>query len=98
MQVWHVSFPEQQAYVDDASALAVQLAGTRYTPEPSLFLTLFPFHLLIDQNMRLVQVCMYGGKGGEGEVPGTPPSRHCSSPSSPTGDLVKVPPLPPPPL
>ena len=58
MQVWHVSFPEQQAYISDASALAVQLAGTRYTPEPSLFFSLFPFHLLIDQDMRLVQVCI----------------------------------------
>ena len=56
-QVWHVSFPEQQAYAADVAALAAQSAAMRYTPEPSLFFSLFPFHLLIDQDMRLVQVC-----------------------------------------
>ena len=55
-QVWQVTFPEQAEYIAATSALKAQTASLRYSPEPSLFFSLFPFHLLLDQDLKIQQV------------------------------------------
>ena len=54
--MWHVSFPEQVQFNIESQLLERKLAMTMYSPEPSLFYNLFPFHLLLDENLNLVQV------------------------------------------
>ena len=55
-QVWHVSFPEQPRYDADCHALEEKLEAACYSPQPSHFYKLFPFHILMDKELRIVQV------------------------------------------
>ena len=55
-QVWDVRFPEQQSWRERERSIAEHVSAATYAPEPGLFFNLFPFHILVDQDMRIVQV------------------------------------------
>lgn len=55
-QVWHVSFPEDTQYSSDSASLKVHVSAASYSPEPSLFYNLFPFHVLLDGELNIQQV------------------------------------------
>jgi hypothetical protein len=65
LQVWHVSYPEQAQFKLEFEVLEKKLTATCYSPEPSLFYSLFPFHMLLDQDLNLVQV----GSGLNSTIP-----------------------------
>lgn len=55
-QVWHVSFPEQTSWVQAQQDIAELASHKRYVPEPALFWKLLPYHLVLDQELKIVQV------------------------------------------
>ena len=65
LQVWHVSYPEQAQFKREFEVLERKLAATSYSPEPSLFYSLFPFHMLLDEDLNLVQI----GSGLNSTIP-----------------------------
>lgn len=54
--MWKVSFPEQQQHVERAAAHEREAASCSYAPEPSLFYRMFPYHFVLDKDLRVVQV------------------------------------------
>ena len=64
-EVYLLTFPRQELTLKafseaKAKRLAAATAST-YTPTPALFYRLFPFHFILDQQCRLLQVCECGG-------------------------------------
>ena len=55
-QVWHVSFPQQAQHAADSASLQAHSDSATFSPEPSLFFSLFPFHVLLDENLNIQQV------------------------------------------
>ncbi|GAX84474.1 hypothetical protein CEUSTIGMA_g11894.t1 [Chlamydomonas eustigma] len=56
-EVWHVSFSDQGLTTAKGQlALAREDSRIQYSPSPELFYTLFPFHMVIDRQMNLVQI------------------------------------------
>ena len=60
-QVWRVSFPDQTRHLERAASRLAQAAACAYCPEPPLFHRLFPYHFVVDQELRVVQVGVADG-------------------------------------
>ena len=72
-QVWKVSYPEQRRHIEREAAHERQAASCSYAPEPPLFHRLFPYHFVLDKDLKVVQVGVQapfqvrrGGGGEEG--------------------------------
>ncbi len=66
-QVWRVTFPEQTSWVQAQRDIAELASHKRYVPEPALFWKLLPFHLVLDQELKIVQVRQGGRRGSPRE-------------------------------
>ena len=55
-QVWRVSFPDQARHLERLASRAAEAATCAYCPEPSLFHRLFPYHFVMNEDMKVVQV------------------------------------------
>ena len=55
IQVWNVRFPKQSSWEERLKKTSAQASAVAYAPEPSLFFRLFPFHILLDQDMKIIQ-------------------------------------------
>lgn len=62
IQVWDIHFPEQHSWEERTNVALAQASKVAYVPEPSLFFTLFPFHILVDQNMKIIQASGLGAR------------------------------------
>ena len=51
-----VQYPEQSKCLSKEAEITCQANASRYVPEPSLFHRVFPFHIVIDKDMRAVQM------------------------------------------
>ena len=56
LQAWHVTFQSQEEQLDRWAAANALKGQARYSPEPALFHALFPQHILLDRNLRIVQL------------------------------------------
>ena len=56
LKVWKVTFPDQSRHWERKAALQAQTASCSYAPEPVLFHHLFPYHMVLDREMNVVQV------------------------------------------
>ena len=54
--MWLVTFPEQSKCLRKEAELTCQASASRYIPEPALFHRLFPFHLVVDERLVVVQL------------------------------------------
>ena len=54
--MWLVSFTEQSLCLRKEAEITCQASASRYIPEPALFHRLFPFHLVVDERLRVVQL------------------------------------------
>lgn len=62
-QVFLVTYPPQDSIslrVDAASAAAPAPAPTAFGLAPAQFMDLFPFHILLDKQCMVLQVCVHG--------------------------------------
>ena len=61
-QVWLVTFPRQTRSLEVEAEIALQASCSTFVPEAALFHRVFPFHMVIDKELRVRQVRNCGSR------------------------------------
>ena len=72
LQVWLVTFPEQLKCLRKEAEICLQANTSHYVPEPELFHRIFPYHVVLDDQLRVVQI----GTGLRRMIPELYPGAH----------------------
>ena len=54
--MWLVSYPPTTQTLEKEARLSFESSSCSYAPEPELFHSVFPFHMVIDKEMTIRQV------------------------------------------
>ena len=55
-EVFHVTFPRQSRCLSKEAEISCQADSSTYIPEPALFHRIFPFHIVLDKDLQVLQL------------------------------------------